>query len=57
MYVGVSVCMCGCVCCIHRIRHLLRTPCRSADVCPHGTQKHPVEQTSLALPWTTCFLR
>lgn len=38
MYVGVSVCVCVGVCCIHKIRHLLQTPCRSADVCPHGRQ-------------------
>lgn len=34
MYVGVSVCMCGCVLHTQNQALNLQTPCRSADVCP-----------------------
>lgn len=41
MYVGVSVCMCGCV--LHtQNQALTATPCRYADVCTRHTE-HLVE--------------
>lgn len=56
MYVGVSVCMCGCVLHTRNQALNLQIPCRSADVRPMA-DKAPFRQSSLAPPWTTCFIR